>query len=219
MGPADSNRRARGAAIESSEFVLRMCEITKDYQAVHALKRVDIQVSKGEIVGLVGANGAGKSTLVKILGGQLKNYSGTIAVNNVPVKLSSPTVSQKCRIGVLPQEPQFAWNLSIRDNLLLFGGERPPFLGASSRNLEPQASRNSVGSVQLWAIARCHSGLAHAPSASTSPDRAFGIVQFRSPGAGRTHNNSHSIRVTATFLIRAQKSISGVRRHRSFAQH
>ena len=104
-----------------------MCEITKDYQAVHALKRVDIQVSKGEIVGLVGANGAGKSTLVKILGGQLKNYSGTIAVNNVPVKLSSPTVSQKCRIGVLPQEPQFAWNLSIRDNLLLFGGERPPF--------------------------------------------------------------------------------------------
>jgi len=121
----DPKHRARGAAIDSSELALRMCEITKDYPAVHALKRVDIQVSKGEIVGLVGANGAGKSTLVKILGGQLKNYSGTIAINNVPVKLSSPTVSRECGIAVLPQEPQFAWNLSIRDNLLLFGGVRP----------------------------------------------------------------------------------------------
>lgn len=113
--------------IESSTVVLRMREVTKDYPAVHALNRVDIQVSRGEIVGLVGANGAGKSTLVKILGGQLKDYSGAIAINNVPIRLSSPTVSQECGIAVLPQEPQFAWNLSVRDNLLLYGGKRPNF--------------------------------------------------------------------------------------------
>ena len=118
-----------------------MREIAKDYPAVHALKRVDIQVSKGEIVGLVGANGAGKSTLVKILGGQLKNYGGTIAINDVPVKLSSPIVSQECGIAVLPQEAQFAWNLSTRENLLLYGGQRPnfwaPLRGRGNWNRKP----------------------------------------------------------------------------------
>ena len=46
-----------------------------------ALKDINIQVQKGEAIGIVGANGAGKSTLLKLICGALRSTSGEIAVN------------------------------------------------------------------------------------------------------------------------------------------
>ena len=112
-----------------------MREITKEYPAVHALKRVNLHVNKGEIVGLVGANGAGKSTLVKILGGMVRNYAGAISIRDTEVRLTSPVDSQRLGIAILPQEPQFAWNLSVCDNLLLSSGVRSAWFTPSRRDL------------------------------------------------------------------------------------
>jgi lipoprotein-releasing system ATP-binding protein len=50
------------------EIVLKATGIVKSYGAVSVLKGVDIEVTKGEIVSIVGASGAGKSTLLHILG-------------------------------------------------------------------------------------------------------------------------------------------------------
>ena len=60
---------------------LRMHGINKSFAGVRALIDVNFEISKGEVVALVGDNGAGKSTLMNILGGVHQPDSGTIEVN------------------------------------------------------------------------------------------------------------------------------------------
>jgi len=54
--------------------------IKRDYTEKDALKRVSLNVKKGEILGLIGPNGAGKSTLIKILSGVMYPTSGEVKV-------------------------------------------------------------------------------------------------------------------------------------------
>jgi len=55
--------------MEQNLPILAMKGISKSFGAVQALKNVDFEVHRGEIVGLVGDNGAGKSTLIKLITG------------------------------------------------------------------------------------------------------------------------------------------------------
>jgi lipoprotein-releasing system ATP-binding protein len=66
-------------------MLLRATGIQKHYAQLHVLKGVDISVSKGEIVSIVGSSGAGKSTLLHILGTLDMPDSGQIFLNDIPV--------------------------------------------------------------------------------------------------------------------------------------
>lgn len=52
----------------TQEIILKATGLVKSYGTVSVLKGIDIEVTKGEIVSIVGASGAGKSTLLHILG-------------------------------------------------------------------------------------------------------------------------------------------------------
>ena len=65
--------------------------ITKSYGNLKILKGVDLDVSSGEIITIVGASGAGKSTLLHIIGTLDKPDSGTVVLNNTHIH----TLSQK----------------------------------------------------------------------------------------------------------------------------
>ena len=58
--------------------LLELNSITKSFGAIHALQGVDLTVSEGEAVGLMGDNGAGKSTLMKVIAGNFLPTSGKI---------------------------------------------------------------------------------------------------------------------------------------------
>src|SRR4029079_1281409 len=84
--------------------LLKMSGMSKQFPGVIALDRVDFHVAAGEIVGLVGENGAGKSTLMKILAGIHRADSGTIALEGVPVVMHRPADAARLGIGIIHQE-------------------------------------------------------------------------------------------------------------------
>ena len=61
--------------------LLQMRAIGKTYGPVRALDDVELELERGEVLGIVGENGAGKSTLMKILGGAEQPDSGTIVLD------------------------------------------------------------------------------------------------------------------------------------------
>lgn len=84
-----------------------------------ALKNVNFEIEKGEVVGIVGSNGAGKSTLLKIVSGVMKPTKGTVVTNGV--------ISPMIELGA-----GFDMELTARENIFLNGA----VLGYSKQFLE-----------------------------------------------------------------------------------
>ena len=70
-----------------------------------ALKKIDLNIYKGEILGIMGMNGAGKTTLIRTLNGLIKPSRGNIYINGENIKSKSiGAISQK--VGIIFQNPQ-----------------------------------------------------------------------------------------------------------------
>ncbi|MFB3046887.1 MAG: ATP-binding cassette domain-containing protein, partial [Acidiferrobacterales bacterium] len=65
--------------------LLEMRGIDKHFGGVYANKSIDLQLFRGEVLGLLGENGAGKTTLMNILFGMYRADAGTIAIEGQPV--------------------------------------------------------------------------------------------------------------------------------------
>lgn len=113
-----------------SQVILEMKGICKSFGAVQALKGVDFELRRGEIMALLGENGAGKSTLVKVLGGLHVPDAGEIKINGNPFALGSTQLSHAASIAVAEQELSVIGPLSAAENIFLGG---VPFKGLWTR--------------------------------------------------------------------------------------
>lgn len=95
--------------------------VSRRFPGVLAVKSVDLDVRKGEIHGLIGKNGAGKSVLVSMAAGILPPSEGEIvtARGALTATLSSPARARSLGIALVTQEPAFAADLSVADNLFM----------------------------------------------------------------------------------------------------
>ena len=122
--------------------MLELLDIHKHFGRVRANDGVTMLVEAGSIHGLLGENGAGKSTLMKVLAGFITADRGSVRLEGVPLKVSSPRESVAAGIGLLHQDPLLCLPFTVLENFSLGrpGGVRlDP--GGARRDLEELAGR------------------------------------------------------------------------------
>ena len=101
-----------------SKPVLAAKSISKSFGKRVILRKVDIHLNKGEMLGLLGSNGAGKSTFMNIVLGLLKSDFGDIFLGNT--KLTTLAIHERSKLGIayLPQQTSIFRGLTVFENLL-----------------------------------------------------------------------------------------------------
>jgi ABC-type multidrug transport system ATPase subunit len=94
---------------------LELHRVTRRFGAVTAVDALDLEVQRGEVVGLLGHNGAGKTTTVRLLAGLLVADEGTVRVAGRDPVTEGSVVRQG--LGVLPSQPVVDSRLTARQNL------------------------------------------------------------------------------------------------------
>ena len=101
-----------------SKPILATKSISKSFDKRVILRKIDINLNKGEMLGLLGSNGAGKSTFMNIVLGLLKCDFGDIFLGNI--KLTNLAIHERSKLGIayLPQQTSIFRGLTVYDNLL-----------------------------------------------------------------------------------------------------
>ena len=103
--------------------MIEVKNLTKKYDSLIALDKINLEIAENEVFGLLGPNGAGKTTLIHILSTLLKPTSGNATVNGYDI--SSEKQKVRSSIGVVFQAPSSDDTLTGYENLkihsLLYG--------------------------------------------------------------------------------------------------
>jgi ABC-2 type transport system ATP-binding protein len=106
---------AREAATADESVVIRTRKLTKAYGELVAVDRLDLEVRRGEVFGLLGQNGAGKTTTILMLLGLTEVTDGEARV--VGLDPTRNPLQVKRRVGYLPDSVGFYDDLTGRENL------------------------------------------------------------------------------------------------------
>jgi polar amino acid transport system ATP-binding protein len=104
---------------DNNEPIIKIENIHKRFGKVHALRGVNLQVKKGEVVVIVGPSGSGKSTLLRCIN-RLEEYtSGKIIVDGIPLDTAQNINLVRQEIGMVFQSFNLFAHLTVLDNLML----------------------------------------------------------------------------------------------------
>lgn len=99
--------------------LIQMRGIVKTFPGVVANDRVDLDICAGEIHALLGENGSGKSTLMSILAGLYRHDEGSIAVEGIVRRFSSPRDAISCGIGMIHQHFKLVEPFTVIENMMM----------------------------------------------------------------------------------------------------
>jgi ribosome-dependent ATPase len=102
------------------DIVLEAKGLTKRFGDFIADDHIDLELKKGEILGLLGANGAGKTTLIKMLLGLYPIDEGELVLLGKKIKSYEDRIELKSKIGYMSQLFALYKDMTIRENLIYF---------------------------------------------------------------------------------------------------
>lgn len=123
-------RAPHGGPDTMSATLLDIRGLHKHYGTVHALDGLDLQLSPGRIVGLLGENGCGKTTLLKTLAGVVADYTGQISIAG-----HHPGPQTKACVSFLPDASFLPDRARVRDCVALYRDFFADFDEAKARGL------------------------------------------------------------------------------------
>ncbi len=112
-----------------SDPVLTVRQVSKFFGGLTALNKVDFEVSRGEVVALLGDNGAGKSTLIKCVSGVYKPEEGEIHFQGTNLHPLSPADVREQGNETIYQDLALAENLDVGANVFLGKEKKRSILG------------------------------------------------------------------------------------------
>jgi lipooligosaccharide transport system ATP-binding protein len=99
--------------------MVRAAELTKRFGDFVAVDGIDLRVERGETFGFLGANGAGKSSTMRMIGCVSRRTSGELSVLDMDPDRQGSAI--RARLGVVSQEDNLDTELTVWDNLLIYG--------------------------------------------------------------------------------------------------
>ena len=96
---------------------LRATDVSRAFEALHALRAVTLELHRHEVVGLIGPNGAGKTTLVNVLTGFDYPTSGTVELAGVDVSSWTPHRRGRAGLARTFQHSRSFAGLTVRENV------------------------------------------------------------------------------------------------------
>ena len=137
---------------KSNEPVILLKDVVKNYHPTDdqppSLSGINLSISRGEFVGIVGPSGAGKTTLVNMITGVDHPTTGEVLVDGVRVDHLNENKLALWRgqtLGVIYQDFQLMPTLSLLNNVML----PMDFAGIWSRKASPQRARQLLQDVEL----------------------------------------------------------------------
>lgn len=103
--------------------ILKTIKLTKKFGELEAIKNIDIEVEKGESLGIIGPNGAGKTTLFNVITGFLKPTYGKVIYNNKDITGIKPYKLAKLGLIRTFQLIKVFRNLSVYNNIYMTSDE------------------------------------------------------------------------------------------------
>lgn len=146
------------------EARLQISDLDAHYGDFQALYGLDMSISEGEVIAIIGANGAGKTTLMRSISGLLKNRADAIRFKGQSIGALRADQVAALGLALVPEGRQLFTSLSVEENLLIGGkvGRKGPWSLTAVYELFPilrerrqQASTSlSGGQQQMVAIGR-----------------------------------------------------------------
>jgi branched-chain amino acid transport system ATP-binding protein len=183
-----------------SDNVLKVAGLKVAYGGIKAVKGIDLEVNKGELVTLIGANGAGKTTTLKAITGTLPDckVEGTVSYMGQSLKGSKSFHLVEQKLAMVPEGRGVFTRMTITENLMMGAYTRDDKAGIEADiakwfDVFPRLKERSAqlagtlsgGEQQMLAMARalmCHPTLLllDEPSMGLSPimvDKIFEVIR------------------------------------------
>ncbi|WIV53090.1 ABC transporter ATP-binding protein [Amycolatopsis nalaikhensis] len=93
--------------------------LVKRFGEFEAVRGIDVEVRRGEAFGFLGPNGAGKSSTMRMIACVSPRTDGDLRVLGLDPEVAGPRI--RARLGVVPQQDNLDVELTVRENLLIYG--------------------------------------------------------------------------------------------------
>jgi polar amino acid transport system ATP-binding protein len=101
------------------ESIISIKDVHKHFGSVHALKGVSLEVSKGEVILIIGPSGSGKSTLLRCINRLEEFDGGHIVVDGIPLDSAENINAVRTEVGMVFQQFNLFPHLTVLDNITL----------------------------------------------------------------------------------------------------